>query len=358
MSNDGSDGAALGDRISSSRGRRKKVEQDRMGDESNDQRSEGALPMLTSTSSAPAILNDDNVSRSSMDQPPLSEKEWKEMNRIISMAEEYESADQYSANGVRFEHVEAANDHGKPVDNFEYHRAQTPATRYFKGRAAQLRKWSHKFRMEHDEKDVPIDLSLPSYTLNGMMTKLAIEAQMDSHKTIVENSRKRVDTQPPEALEWMLKRTKQRLVNRFPKLDVSRAIKNHNTPTTLHHIALHHKWHDKMLKRVKGHVRTRHTDPHIKSYFRQQRRRKRKDSKRRRERLERAGLLMSEPVPPTRQSPFPEVRRQMKNAKQRRRKPPKIYVIKKTLRKQNKKERVMRQSTPNLSRSAKTSMIY
>ena len=292
--------------------------------------------------------NGNGKSRASSSQPALlSETEWLEMNAALSAAEKYDQ-DADSVNILPYS-LQVLRENRSQA----YRRAATPATRYFKHRANKLHKWSHKFYMEHDDKDVPVDLSLPNYTLMGMMTKLAIEAQMDSHKAIVENSRKRVDTQPPEALEWMLKRTKQRLVNRLPGLDVSRSIKNHSTPTALHHIQLHHRWHDEMLKRVKGHVRTRHTDPHIITYFKHQKRRKRKEQNRKRQRNSRAGLFMSSALPPQRKSPFPEVR-----AVEKKRKPPKIYVLKKkrVAKSRSRPTRALR--TPNLSKPAKTSMIY
>jgi len=76
---------------------------------------------------------------------------------------------------------------------------------------------------------IKFDLALPDYTENSLPTKCAIESQMKSHKKIVESAIKGVNTQPPDALHWMLKKTKERMIDKLPGYDVCKTIKHHHT---------------------------------------------------------------------------------------------------------------------------------
>jgi hypothetical protein len=142
-------------------------------------------------------------------------------------------------------------------------RKMSPTTEHLQERAVKLKKLVKEVEVEHVEKSITYNLELPDYTENSLPTRCAIESQMKSHKQIVESAIKGVNTQPPEALNWMLKRTKERMADKLPGVDLCKTIKHHSTRDQL--ISLRRKQiaHDKRIKRAKKCVSSRHKDSFV-----------------------------------------------------------------------------------------------
>lgn len=153
---------------------------------------------------------------------------------------------------------------------------------YLQNRISRLRKLSQDVPVVHKETKLHYEykMDLPDYTQNALPTKFAIESQMKSHKAIVENARKGTNTQPPPALHWMLKKSKERLQDKLPGFNVCKTIKHHNTRDQLVVLKRRHHMHDKRIHRAKKCVTSYHTDTHIVAHLKRSRRAKRKMRKR------------------------------------------------------------------------------
>ena len=156
--------------------------------------------------------------------------------------------------------------------------ASSPNQTYLQGRVSKLQKLTQNIEVEHKETKLKYEyqMNLPDYTQNALPTKFAIESQMKSHKEIVENARKGTNTQPPIALHWMLKKTKERLQDKLPGFDVCKTIKHHNTRDQLVVLRRRHHMHAKRIKRAKKCVTSYHTDSHVVEHLKRARRKKRK----------------------------------------------------------------------------------
>lgn len=150
-------------------------------------------------------------------------------------------------------------------------------------RAKILTKLVQEVDVDHsisEGRRIQFDLALPDYTENSLPTKCAIESQMKSHKKIVESAVKGVNTQPPDALHWMLKKTKERMIDKLPGYDVCKTIKHHHTRDQLIAIKRHQERHEKRIQRAKKCVTSHHQDSFVLLHLRNAKRKRRANRRR------------------------------------------------------------------------------
>tara|TARA_B110000208_G_C11695227_1_gene403824 strand:+ start:235 stop:1191 length:957 start_codon:yes stop_codon:yes gene_type:complete len=141
-------------------------------------------------------------------------------------------------------------------------------------RARRFTALAEPIEVDYPQVDIPVDTSLPSFTGLSHPNRQHIAGHLRSHKDLVENAVSRVDTQPPKALHWSVRKTVQRLRDPLPSLSIPNTLKNHMASTTLDHIKRQHHFHDDLINRVKSRINTHHTLHHVKVHMKKQRRRK------------------------------------------------------------------------------------
>lgn len=172
--------------------------------------------------------------------------------------------------------------------SFDRHR------RRLQRRYRQLAHLNSPVRVAHSTPDVPVDLSLPDFRRLGHPIRDGIARGMQSHKDLVENAAKRVNTQPPVGMSDLMKRTVDRMRDPLPSLEIALAVKNHHTRAHLDHIQRHHRYHDLLINEARSQISTRHTEHFVKSHLKRERRRKRRDERRLRESRAQLQLLRLE----------------------------------------------------------------
>jgi hypothetical protein len=122
--------------------------------------------------------------------------------------------------------------------------------------------------------DIQIDFLLPAFKNLSHPNRQHVAGHLKSHKEIVENAVSRLDTQPPKALHWAVRKTVQRLRDPLPSLNIPNTLKNHMGTSTLDHIKRQHHFHDELIRKVTNRVDTHHSRHHVKSHMKRERRRK------------------------------------------------------------------------------------
>ena len=141
-------------------------------------------------------------------------------------------------------------------------------------RAQKFTHMAEPLEFDYPQVNIPIDLLLPSFTNLSHPNRQHIRGHLNSHKEIVENAVSRIDTQPPKALHWCVRKTVQRLRDPLPSLAIPNTLKNHMASSTLDHIKRQHHFHDDLIGKVKARVDTHHTRHHVRSHMKRERMRK------------------------------------------------------------------------------------